>query len=541
MTSEPTTPRLTLSLDGPWDFAFDGALASLPRGAQSISTPGIWQTRFPQLRNIAGTGRYRRNIALPDAWRGRSIHLVLEGVFHETTILIDEQPIAFHTDGWTTIDVNLTKTLVGKTAFTLGVDAVLPDERGLGRAALGETLAAKQDWYGLQGGIWKPAWLEARDRLHIAELAITAAAKGTRGVVSARGALSASPDGALVALALKRDGADVARATYPLASERFAVELATEDIALWSPDSPTLYELEVTLEANGAVVDAARRSTGFRCFEARDGRLYLNGAPYQMFAALDQDWYPEQECRSPSPAFLEQRFRNAKVMGLNTLRCHVKIPDRLYFELADRLGLVVWLDMPYCEFLTPAARDSVKRVFHRSVAEHASHPSICIWTLFNEGWGIDLDDNPDDRRWLTGFFDEAKAAVPGSLVVDNSPCFPRNYHVKTDIEDFHWYNGFPHQNAAFAETTRAFSSRAAFAWSPHGDAAPRGEEPLICSEFGVWGLPHVGNILEKDGREPWWFESGHDWNLGAAYPHGVATRFRDAGLAATFRRSRRLR
>ena len=173
-------------------------------------------------------------------------------------------------------------------------------------------------------------------------------------------------------------------------------------------------------------------------------------------------------------------------------------------------------------------------MFRTSVATHGHHPSISIWTLFNEGWGIDLDDNPDDRRWLIETFDAAKALVPDSLLVDNSPCFPRNYHLKTDIEDFHWYNGFPHQNEAFAATARAFAARAAWTLSPHGDAERRGDEPLICSEFGVWGLPHPREILEADGSEPWWFESGHDWNLGSAYPHGIETRFRDAGLAPIF-------
>ena len=211
-----------------------------------------------------------------------------------------------------------------------------------------------------------------------------------------------------------------------------------------------------------------------------------------------------------------------------------RFPIRLYFDLADRLGLIVWLDMPYMQFLAPATREALRRVFRTSVSTHGHHPSICIWTLFNEGWGIDLDDNPDDRRWLIETFDEAKALIPDSLLVDNSPCFPRNYHLKTDIEDFHWYNGFPHQNDAFAETARAFASRAAFTFSPHGDAERRGDEPLICSEFGVWGLPHPREILEANGSEPWWFESGHDWNLGAAYPHGLETRFRDAQLAPIF-------
>ena len=97
-----------------------------------------------------------------------------------------------------------------------------------------------------------------------------------------------------------------------------------------------------------------------------------------MFGALDQDW-TEDANWPPSDSGIEQRFRNAKAMGLNTLRCHVKIPDRLYFDLADRLGLVVWLDMPYVGFLAPETRETLRRVFRASVAQHGSHPSICIW------------------------------------------------------------------------------------------------------------------------------------------------------------------
>ena len=324
-------------------------------------------------------------------------------------------------------------------------------------------------------------------------------------------------------------------AGFELRSAEFEVRLAIPRPLAWSPDRPNLYALTVEVRRDGAAVDAVERTLGFRRFEARSGRLYLNGEPFFMFGALDQDWRPEEERQAANEAFLEQQFSQAKAMGLNTLRCHVKIPDRLYFDLADQLGLVVWLDMPYAQFLAPSTRATLSETFRKSVANHGHHPAVCVWTLFNEGWGIDLDDNPDDRRWLVETFDAAKALVPDSLLVDNSPCFPRNYHLKTDIEDFHWYNGFPHQNEAFAATAQAFAARASWAWSPHGDARKRGDEPLVCSEFGVWGLPHPREILEKDGREPWWFESGHEWNEGAAYPHGIETRFRDAGLASIFK------
>jgi len=524
--------RPTLALDGLWGFEFEGPTARLDGKGHTIRTPGIWQIQFPALRNTQGTGRYRRGVPIPTDWANKSIHLIMEGVFHESVILVDDAAVAVHGDGWTSIEVDLTRALAGKTSFVLGVDARVPDDRNDGRFS--QSLAAKEDWYGVQGGIWKSARLEARDPIHIAKARVRTSFNLQTGVVSVSGELSSAAPATTLQLTLSRGGTTVARSVYHFQSERFEAALALAQAEPWSPEAPNLYDLVIELIVDGKAIDAIERAVGFRRFEAKDGRLMLNGEPFYMFGALDQDWHPEEECRAPSAEFLEQRFANAKAMGLNTLRCHVKIPDPLYFDLADRLGLIVWLDMPYVQFLAPAAREALKRVFQTSAATHAHHPSIAIWTLFNEGWGIDLDDNPDDRRWLIETFDWAKTLIPDSLLVDNSPCFPRNYHLKTEIEDFHWYNGFPHQNDAFAAMTRAFADRAAWTFSPHGDAERRGDEPLICSEFGVWGLPHTREILEPDGSEPWWFESGHDWNLGAAYPHGLETRFRDAQLATVF-------
>ena len=525
--------RATLSLDGLWDFEFEGPTVKFGGEGHTIRSPGIWQAQFPALRNAQGMGRYRRGVQIPADWAAKSLHLILEGVFHESVILVDEVAVAVHGDGWTPIEIDLTSTLAGKTSFVLGVDARVPDDRKGGRFS--QSLAAKQDWYGVQGGIWKSACLEARDPIHIAKASVRTSFDLNTGVVLVSGEVSRAAPATTLQVTLSRGGEQEARLIYHFRSERFLASLVLPRVEPWSPEAPNLYDLVIELIVGDTTVDAIERIVGFRRFEAKDGRLMLNGEPFTMFGALDQDWHPEEECCAPSAEFLEQRFVNAKAMGLNTLRCHVKIPDPLYFELADRLGFIVWLDMPYAEFLAPATREDLRRVFETSVTRHGHHSSIAIWTLFNEGWGIDLDDNPDDRHWLIETFNWAKTLVPNSLLVDNSPCFPRNYHLKTEIEDFHWYNGFPHQNEAFAATTRAFARRAAWTFSPHGDAQRRGDEPpLICSEFGVWGLPHPREILEADGSEPWWFESGHDWNLGAAYPHGIETRFRDAQLATIF-------
>jgi beta-galactosidase/beta-glucuronidase len=99
------------------------------------------------------------------------------------------------------------------------------------------------------------------------------------------------------------------------------------------------------MRRDGVAVDAVRDHFGFRTIEARDGKLYLNGKPFYLRAALDQDYYPETICSVPSVAFLEDQFRKAKELGLNALRCHLKVPDPRYYEAADRIGLLIWAEV----------------------------------------------------------------------------------------------------------------------------------------------------------------------------------------------------
>ena len=430
--TENSSCRPSLSLDGAWRFSFEGSNARLAREPAEIRSPGLWQAQFPELRNASGVGRYERRIDIPSEWKGLKIILVLEGVFHTARVFVDGHLTGAHDNAWTPAEFDLTAALGKANAFDLAIEARAPDDRNYARESFAETLSAKQDWYGIQGGIWKSARLEARSPNALQNVVVQTLGETVKVCGQAIG---------LLKLTLSDQDVVVTNHDFVVAGA-FDVAFEAPGAKLWSPDAPNLYDLAITLSEGGAAIDRLERPVGFRRLEAREGKLFLNGEPFHLFGALDQDWHPIEECRPPNPAFLEQRFRNAKAMGLNTLRCHVKIPDQLYFDLADRLGLIVWLDMPYMEFLTPAARAKITDTFEGAVATHAHHPSICIWTLFNEGWGIDLDDNPDDRTWLLLTFDLAKQKVPQSLVVDNSPCFPRNYHVKTDIEDFHWYNAF---------------------------------------------------------------------------------------------------
>src|SRR6202021_942508 len=207
--------------------------------------------------------------------------------------------------------------LAGKTSFALGVDARAPDDRNGGRFS--QSLAAKQDWYGVQGGIWKSARLEAREAVHIAKAHVQTSFDLKTGTVSVSGELSRAASATTLQVTLSRGGEFVARTVYHFRLDRFDAVLALPEAEPWSPEAPNLYDLVIELIVGDATVDVIEKAGGFRRLEAKDGRLMLNGEPFYMFGALDQDWHPEEEYRAPCADFLEQRFANAKAMGLNSL------------------------------------------------------------------------------------------------------------------------------------------------------------------------------------------------------------------------------
>ena len=296
LNSSPAGAREVLVLDGLWDFEFEGASMRVGEGA-TIRSPGIWQAQFAALRNARGTGRYRRSLQIPPQWGGKRIVLILEGVFHESVIFVDEVAVAAHSDGWTPIEVDLTRHLEGKRSFVLGVDARAPDDHDRGRFS--SSLAGKQEWYGVHGGIWKSARLEARDALHLDRLAVATSYDLAAGTVMVKGRLSVG-ERATLTLVVTRADAEILRETFELQARGFNVTLAVASPKPWSPEAPNLYRLEVQLVRDGEVINSLEHTVGFRQFVAKDGRLFLNGRPFYLLGALDQDWHAEEECRPPS-------------------------------------------------------------------------------------------------------------------------------------------------------------------------------------------------------------------------------------------------
>jgi hypothetical protein len=317
-----------------------------------------------------------------------------------------------------------------------------------------------------------------------------------------------------------------ARASKPELSDLVVFHGRIKSPQLWSPDQPNLYTVEIR-SGN----DTATESFGFRSFEARDGKFYLNGQPYYMIGALDQDFYPDTIYTAPSLAYVRDQMLKAKRLGLNLLRCHIKVCEPAYLRAADEVGMLVWYEVPsWNDFnhFTQKAAERGEKIFREMVERDWNHPSIVIQSIINEGWGANLAKEAESRKWLRAAFERAKklTAPLGTLVVDNSPCC-NNFHLKTDIEDNHRYNSIPDEHRPFDQWVADFASRPKWNFSPHGDAEPTGKEPLVLSEFGNWGLPLLPKNL------PWWFARAFG-DREVTRPAGVFDRFREFRLGTVF-------
>lgn len=515
--------RTQFSLDGLWHFQIDPSGRAAPGEIsewREAQVPLPIQAQFDDLRNYSGVSYYRRAFtvdALPD---GVAL-LHFGAVDYRSTVWLNGEQIVEHEGGYLPFAFDVTAQLRrGDNEILVRVED--PDDSACWSAApFREVPHGKQSWYGPIGGIWQSVYLEMRPSVHLRSLRLTpnvATGEITVHAVTNQSSANAS----LQIRVTDPNGKQAGQAEINGLEGTLTLE-NPGDLRLWTLDDPALYTATATLRVDGQSLDDLSATFGFRAVEARDGRIYLNGEPIYLRGVLDQAYYPETIYTPPSVEFLEDQVHKAKALGLNCLRTHIKIEDPRYYEVADRLGILIWTEIPNWVHLTPAADRRVKETFHRMVERDWNHPSIIAWSLVNENWGTDLTRDPEHRQWLTDFYFEAKELDPTRLIVDNSAC-AGNAHVASDLEDYHHYRAIPDHAEEWDQWVEEFVNRADWCWYEDYREHRREDLPLLVSEFGNWGLPDPA-LLDEKGKDPWWFETGLDRGDGIVYPHGMVDRF----------------
>ncbi|NHC16330.1 PA14 domain-containing protein, partial [Motilibacter deserti] len=381
-------PQLTRTqwqnLNGTWEFA--------AATAATIGTPPTEQTLgervlvpYPIESKLSGIQRhvdrffYRRTFTVPAGWNvgsGQRLKLHFGAVDYQATVWVNGKQVATHTGGFDAFSADITDAVngTGPQEIIVGVVDTTAADQVLGK----QRANPSGIFYTPASGIWQTVWIEPVAAAHIDELDITADLAGSAFKVNANSASASA--GATVEVVVSAGGTEVARAT---GAANAAVTVPVADPHLWTPDDPFLYDLKVTLK-DGTSTDTVgsyqgMRSIGLKVINGKQ-RIVLNGKPTFLLSTLDQGYWPDGILTAPTDEALAFDLVQHKEMGFNTVRKHIKTePDRWYYW-ADRLGLMVWQDMPSTGSgsagTPPAFRQAYLDQLREVVDEHDSITSV---------------------------------------------------------------------------------------------------------------------------------------------------------------------
>jgi beta-galactosidase/beta-glucuronidase len=482
------------NLNGLWEYAivakdaarpetFDGKLL-VPYPVESALS-GVKLPLKPDQRLW-----YRRTLNVSAA-KGSRLLLHFGAVDWRAEVFVNGKSLGTHEGGYDPFTFDITDALKpGAKTQELVVSVWDPTDTGLqprGKQVLDPTGI----WYTAVSGIWQTVWLEPVPATHIRDLVLTPDLDGKK----LRLSVDATAPAGFTAVARLR-GRIVGRIAANTGAES---AIAIDSVEPWSPDSPTLYDLEVRLTSG----DTVKSYFGMRKVEVRKdsagvNRIFLNNAPRFLIGPLDQGWWPDGLYTAPTDEALRSDIDTLKKLGFNMARKHVKVEPARWYYWCDKLGFLVWQDLPSAMTrggnpnptsvrrnspddakFPPEAATDFRRELEAMVRQLHNAPSIIVWVPFNEGWG--QHDTNDILKWV-------KSLDPSRLVDGPSGWEDRGWG---DFKDMHQYPG-PAMYPVMADRAS------------------------VLGEFGGLGLPLEGHLWWN--KRNWGYRTFEDRaKLQAAY------------------------
>jgi beta-galactosidase/beta-glucuronidase len=516
-----------LCLNGPWDFAIDtdGSIRSVAAVTWTATIEVPFAPEAPA-SGIGDTGLYRvcwyrRTVDMPPLAPGERALLHFGAVDYSTTVWVNGNPVAHHQGGYTPFSADISDFVGPDRSATIVVRAEDdPLDLAKPRGKQDWQLEPHSIWYPRTSGIWQTVWVERVPPLSIANVRWSSVlSRWEVGcAISLEGSLG---ENVRVHVRLRHGDTILADDSYLVVGGEIHRRIALSDPGiddyrnnlLWNPASPQLIDADIWLVGDGGrVIDHIRSYTALRSVAVDGDRVVLNGRPYVLRMVLDQGYWPQSGMTPPDDATVRRDVELAKAMGFNGVRKHQKVEDPRYLYWADRLGLLVWEEMPSAYRFT---RESVERATSEWMAvlrRDASHPCIVAWVPFNESWGVpNLPMNADERHYVRALYSLTKTLDPSRPVIGNDGW----ESVATDIIGIHDYDADPD---AIARRYRAdeILPRLFKRERPGGrllvlEGERHLEQPIVLSEFG-------GIAFASDTQKTWGYSR-------ASSPDEFATRY----------------
>lgn len=436
------------NLNGLWNYA----ITEIGKPAMPATFDGQILVPFAVESSLSGVGKtvgdkkelwYERTFDVPSAWKGKKVLLHFGAVDWKSDVWVNGVKVGSHTGGFTPFSFDVTAALNSKGNNKVVVKVWDPTDDGY--QPRGKQVNRPEGiWYTPVTGIWQTVWLEPVAPHYITDLRTTPDIdKNTLSVKVATDKLIPSD-----MLEVKVfDGAQLVATGKSINGETVEIEMPA-NAKLWSPDSPFLYTLKVSLKNDGKVLDEVNSYTAMRKYSTkRDAngivRFELNNQPQFQFGPLDQGWWPDGLYTAPTDEALLYDVQKTKDFGYNMIRKHIKVEPARWYTHCDQLGMIVWQDMPSgdrnpqwqnrkyfdgTEMKRSAESEACFRKEWKEIMDCLySYPCIGTWVPFNEAWG--QFKTPEIVEWT-------KQYDPTRLV---NPASGGNHYTCGDMLDLHNY------------------------------------------------------------------------------------------------------
>lgn len=434
------------NLNGLWNYAVTPKDAPQPADFDGeILVPFCIESSISGVQQTVGADKvlwYQREFTVPRGWKGQRVLLHFGAVDWQADVWVNGIKVGGHTGGYAPFSFDITQALANKdNTLTVRVwdptdDSYIPHGKQVNRP--------RGIFYTAVTGIWQTVWLEPVPECHIASLKTIPDLD--RALVTVTPDFRGQADDVLCQVVVSYQGQPVAIGKA-LGGQPVEVTMP-QGFLTWTPDHPHLYDLKVTVLRNGKLVDQvgsyfAMRSFGTQRDESGIVRLTLNGKPIFHFGPLDQGWWPDGLYTAPTDEALAYDIEQTKELGFNMIRKHVKVEPARWYYHCDRLGMIVWQDMPSGgrgpgwetekyfdgpESLRSAeSEDCYKKEWREIIESLISQPCIGVWVPFNESWG---------QFKTTEIVAMTKQLDPTRLV---NPASGGNFYPCGDILDLHHY------------------------------------------------------------------------------------------------------